>query len=213
MVKGAIFDLDGTLLDSMHIWEDIDDAFLKECGVDIPNNINEVLKAMTVEECMEFFINELGVKLSKKEISKRIVELMREVYLFNIEAKPFVRQVLEKFKKQNIKMCVATANDYDLTHETLKRLNLMQYFDFIVTCSQLGCSKTQPHIYNYCADKLGFMNKEILVFEDALHCVETAKKAGFIVIGVYDKYSENDAQKIKKLSDQYIYSFGEELRL
>lgn len=211
--KGAIFDLDGTLLDSMHIWHKIDCIFLQECGVEIPNNLVDVLKTMTIEGCVQYFIDELGVTLTKEEVFKRFDELMREVYLTKIEPKPFARELLEKYSSDNIKMCVATANEYDLTCETLHKLGLLQYFEFVTTCGKLECSKTEPYIYNYCAQRLGFKPDEVVVYEDAPHCVESAKNAGFYVVGVHDKSSECEEAHIKKIADRYIYTFEGEILL
>ncbi|OQB14532.1 MAG: Phosphorylated carbohydrates phosphatase [Firmicutes bacterium ADurb.Bin193] len=212
-IKGAIFDLDGTLLDSMHIWHAIDRSFLEESGVKVPDNLSEMLKKKTIEQCVEYFISELGVAQSKKQVMKRLNELMRDVYLTRIELKPFAHRMLDRLKEKGIMLCVATANDYDLTCDALKHLGVLQMFLFVTTCGLLNCSKTEPKIYNYCAERLGLKPDEVLVFEDALHAAVVAKEAGFRVVGVYDRSSEAQKERMKEVCDLYIHSFDEDIPL
>lgn len=207
MIKGAIFDLDGTLVDSMGLWHEVDRIFLNECGVAIPPDLPEILRKMTIDECVAYFSGALGVKKSKAEILARIDELMRELYLTQTPLKPFAREFLDGFQRAGIKMCIATANDFDLSRAALAHHGILGHFAFIVTCSQLSCSKTESVIFERCARELGFPPNEILVFEDSLHCAEAAKSAGFRVVGVFDAFSAQDETKMRALCDHYIKSF------
>ena len=133
--------------------------------------------------------------------------MIKQQYYFHAHLKPFVKPYLKKLKKANIKICIATATDYKLAQAALKRLEIADYFDFIITCDQIGKGKEYPDIYLYAAKKLCLPISEIAVFEDSLHAIITAKKAGFQVIGVYDESSKEDKEKIIKIADGFINSY------
>lgn len=209
MIKQIIFDLDGTLLDSMGIWYNVDRVFLKENNVYPPDNISDIMKKMTIEQAAEYFIKTFSLKLTPEYVINRVEQLAAEEYIYNIPLKAGVEKFLLWLDSMNIPYCAATSTYPALAVSALKRLGIYERFEFIVTCQEFGKGKEFPDIYLHCAKKLGGKPSETAVFEDAFHCVRTAKDAGFFTVGVYDNANETDWADIRKISDKTIYDFNE----
>jgi thiamine-phosphate pyrophosphorylase len=201
--KGFIFDLDGTLLDSMAAWDNVGEEYLTQKGVkDIPQNIRELLKPKSLWEAAEYFIENMNLNLPPEQIVDEINLLIEEKYKFHFNAKDGVLDFLEANK--HIKMCIATATDKPLVEHALKRLEIDHYFDFIITSTEVGNSKQSPDIFINAAEKLGLAVDEVVVFEDALHAIVTAKSAGFYTVGVYETAFENESEEIRLMADIFI---------
>ncbi|KMT22528.1 HAD family hydrolase [Clostridium cylindrosporum] len=209
MIKGAIFDFDGTLLDTMYEWENIGGNYLRSKGIVPENNISKILKPMSLEEAGEYFIEKYGFTHTVEEILNEVHALIADKYKYHFELKPYVIDYLDKLKENNIKMCIATATSHCHAVNALKRLGIEDYFEFVLTCSEVGHSKLNPRIYIESTERLGLNIDNVIVYEDTLSCIETAKKAGFKVIGVSDASAEGDVETIKKLCDKYILGFEE----
>lgn len=207
--KGVIFDLDGTLLDSMHVWETVDKIFLQENNVPYSPEISEALKTMSLEESAQFFIDEFMLTHSREYVINRIEEIVYQQYAMNIPLKPYVTDFLNMLDTLNIPYCIATATYASLADKALNRLGILERFKFILTCSEVGENKTSPKVYIRAAEKLGLKPNETAVIEDALHCIETAKNAGFFVVGIKDDSSRNDWNKIKSIADLTVLSFSD----
>lgn len=210
--KSAIFDLDGTLIDSMPIWENIGAEFLKSKGIVPPENLSDTLKTMSFEESSKYFIGEFGLKLSVDEVISEFNIMVEDKYKYEIGLKSYVIEYLKKLKSKNIRMSIVTATDKELSKTVLSKLKVLKFFNFILTSGETGMGKDNPKIYIQAAEILGTLPNETIVFEDALHCVKAAKEAGFYVVGVYDKSAEEDKEEIKRISDIYIESF-EDLKI
>ena len=207
-VKGVIFDLDGTLLDSMHIWHDVDKLFLAECGVEAPPDLAENIKMMTIDMCVEYFRKSLGVSLSADMVKKRCAELMADFYTTRVQAKPHAGELLRHLKKLGIKMCVATANDPVLAANALANVGFAEYFEFVLTCGEADAPKTDGKIYRICAERLGVHPSEAIVMEDAMHGIISANGEGFMTVGVFDESFESEADKIREICDIYAEDFA-----
>ncbi len=205
----AIFDLDGTLLDSMPVWKNLGKNYLLSRGVRPPENLLEILKTQTLGESADYFRNDLGLSGTVEEILNGIHEMITREYAETIQAKPFVRDYLEKLHTYGQKLCIATATPANLAVLALKRLGLLQYFSFILDCGQAGSGKNSPDIYLQAASRLGASIEACTVYEDALHAIKTAKTAGFYVIGVQDASASQDEAEIRMLCDRYIRSYEE----
>ena len=212
-IKAIIFDLDGTLLDSLLIWDNIAANFLKRQGVIYPENIQEIITPMSYSEAAAYFINDLGVKLSPPEIFSTINQMVEDQYKYYLQLKPFAMEFLEKAKAKNYQMTIATSSDHELTRQALKRLLILDYFQFILTCEDIGKSKSSPEIYLSSAESLGYKPREIIVFEDALHCVKTVKQAGFQTAAIFDPHWQEDIEDIKKHTDYFFQSFKEAINI
>lgn len=207
MIKGAIFDLDGTLIDSMFIWDTLGEDYLKSLGIAPKENLAEVFKTFTLEQAAEYYRNHYNIKLSVKEIVEGINDMVAEIYRTKVAIKPGVNDFLKRLQSANVKMCIATVTDRVIVEDVLKHLNVRDYFSEIFTCTEVGCNKETPKIYRQSLNHLGTPKTETVVFEDVLHAIKTAKDDGFKVAAVYDSH-EPRQKEMKEISDYYIADFG-----
>lgn len=210
MIKGVIFDLDGTLIDSMKIWTKIDRKLLRENGVEnIPPDISDRVRKMTIEESAQYFIDEFRLKCTNEYIIKRIEELVRIEYEENIPLKPYAAEFLDYLDEKKIPYGVATATYKGLAEAVLKRCGIWEQMRFLLTEVEYPLGKNFPDIFLGGAERLGLEPEEVLVVEDSLHCIETTAKAGFITAGVYDEVSWNEQSLIADTADYYVRSLKE----
>jgi len=205
--KGAIFDLDGTLLDSMPFWENVGTEYLKQKGHNPPDSVNKILKTMSLAQSARYFRENYFISQNENEIIKEVIGLIEKKYLLDIPLKPSVVPFLCELHKNNVKMCVATASDHDLAKAALERLGVAKFFKFIFTCSDAGMGKDSPEFFVKAVKKLKIPKHETIVFEDALHAIKSAKAAGLCVAAVYDSSSHEEQEQIKSTADFYLNSF------
>ena len=210
-IKGAIFDLDGTLIDSMWVWGDVAKRYVKSHGATPRPGFRETLRTMNTREEAQYYIDEYGVDLPVEEVMLGRDNMMLDFISNEVELKKGVLQVLDALKERGVKMCIATATERRLVEPSIKRHNLSEYFGRIFTCTEENTSKKYPDIYIRAAEFLGTKANETLVIEDALYAMKTAKKAGFIVAGVYDKVSDDEQDEIKATCDYYWKNMDEML--
>ncbi len=208
--KAAIFDLDGTLIDSNSVWEKVNRIFLDKRGIKYSNKLIHTFAAMTYEE-VAVEMHKLGVKETTEEIIRESNELAVKEYRYNIYIKEGVREYLEYLKKNGIKIALATASPKMLYEPVLRNNCIYNFFNVFCTTDDVGKSKDYPDIYLYAASELGVSPDECVVFEDVLKGIVSAKNAGMISIGVYDKYSDEDIITIRATSDKFIMNFLEML--
>lgn len=209
MSAAAIFDVDGTLFSSMHVWEYFARNFLRRCGVPVREDADDVVRYMCLAETAEFFINECGVDGSPEEVMAECNKMLEEEYFYNVQPKENVHQLLEFLKENNIPAYIATATDRYLVEAAIKRCGIDKYFCGILTCTEAGAGKTKPDIFYQAAEKMGSEPRNTWIFEDALHAVTTAKKAGFKVCTIYDESESDHRAELEALSDIYIENFGQ----
>ncbi len=210
MIKSIIFDLDGTLIDSMKVWYQVDRTFLLENGVENPpREISERMKKLTIDESAGLFIKEFNLNLTKEYIIRRIEELVRIEYEEKIQLKSNVTDLLDFLDSKNIPYCIATATYKSLALAVLKRCGIADRFAFLLTDEEYPRGKNYPDIFFGACERFGTEPSETLIVEDSLHSIETAKNAGFPVSAVYDESAEPDSVHIKKLADWYFNSVYE----
>ena len=200
MLKGAIFDFDGTLVDSMFIWDTIGEDYLRTLGKEPYENLKETFMTLTLEEAAEYYREHYSVTLSVKEIVDGINAMVEGIYRTKVTLKHCVADYL-RWLKEN-----ATVTDRYLVEETLERLGILHYFSEIFTCAEVGYGKDKPIIYRKALEHLGTPKVETCVFEDSLFALKTAKADGFYTVGVYDRH-ENGQDELKDLADYYIRDF------
>ena len=208
MLKGAIFDLDGTILDSMFVWDTIGEDYLRSLGKEPKENLKETFKTFTLEQAAHYYIENYEVTLSVDEIIDGVNKMVEQYYAETVKLKPGIEVFLEKLKAKGIKMCIATVTDKHLVEAALGRLGIRNCFSEIFTCASVGHSKEEPHICREAQKHLETAKSETAVFEDALYALETAKADGFITVGVFDIYEENQ-EKLKKTADIYIENYSD----
>lgn len=208
MIEGAIFDLDGTLLDSMAVWDTAAENYLRSLGTEPKENLKETFKTFTLEQSARYLIKNYGVGLTVPQIVKGINLLIKNFYLNEAALKRGVSEFLKRLHGAGVKMCVATVTDTRLAEAALKRCGAMDFFSGIVTCADAGSGKESPLVYREALNLLKTDKSRTVVFEDALHAVRTAKADGFTVAAVFDPREENP-QEVKEIADFYIEDFSE----
>ena len=208
MIKGAIFDLDGTLLDSMFIWDTIGEEYLRSLGKEPHEDLKETFMTLTLEEAAVYYRENYGVTISVGEIVDGVNAMVEETYRTKVTLKPGISEYLAWLKENGVRMCVATVTDRYLVEETLERLGVRHYFSEIFTCAEVGFGKDKPIIYQKALEHLGTEKSDTYVFEDLPFALNTAKTDGFPTVGVYDSH-EVHQNELKELSDYYIRDFSD----
>lgn len=207
--KAVIFDLDGTLIDSMGIWTKIDEEYLNCFGHSVPKNLQEEITHLTLTETAIYFKEKFNINDKIEDILSTWHSMALHHYSNSIKLKDNVLPFLNKLKNNGIKIALATSNSVPLLEATLKNNGIYHYFDAISTTEEVEKSKNNPDIYLLSAKKLNINPKECLVFEDIVQAVKGAKLAGMTVYAIYDKSSENQKDELIKLSDRYIFNYKE----
>ena len=201
----AIFDMDGTLIDSMVFWKNLASEFLRSKGVtEIPDDILKKIKAMTMTESAALFVRDFHLVGSPEQIAEEMNAMMDRHYQKDIPLKGGVKAYLEQLYRDGTVMCVASATAEPLMEACLSRLGVAHYFQFLLSCESVGAGKSRPDVYFASAKRLGARPEEIAVYEDALYAARTAKEAGFYVVGVYDDSVSGQWDELKALSDEWI---------
>ena len=208
-VSGAIFDVDGTILDSMEMWRTTGSRFLRKCGVTPPPDIDRLMFQITLEEGASLFGEKFGIEGTPEEIKARVLQMVRDDYRYRLSCKPGVVDVIRELYSAGIPLCVATATDRELILPACERLGLLPFFREIFTCGELGVSKRSPDIYLQAAERLGTPPEKTLVFEDVLHAVRSAASVGFPVVAIYDKNAEPEKETIRTIASLYLDSFAD----
>lgn len=178
-IEGAIFDVDGTLLDSLSIWDTVGADYLLSLGIQPEENLAEIIKDMSLTQAAIYFQTMYDVEKSVMDIIEGINDIIKDFYLEKVQLLPGVKEFLNYLSTQNVKMIVATVSDKSLIENALIRCGIREFFDEILTCEEVGAGKDEPVIYEKALEKLGTSKENTIVFEDALYAIETAEKAGF----------------------------------
>ena len=201
----AIFDMDGTLVDSMIYWKHLATEFLESKGVQtISPDILERIKPMTMTESAALFIQEYSLSGTAESVAAEMNAMMDEHYRKDIPLKTGVQAYLEALHSRGITMCVASATAEDLMEACLTRLGVAKYFSFLLSCETVGAGKNRPDVYWESAKRLGAEPAEIAVYEDALYAAETAKRAGFYTVAVRDDSNQPHWETLTALADEVI---------
>lgn len=207
MIKGVIFDVDGVLLNSMPIWENLGELYLRSLGVEAEKDLGEILFTMSLEEGADYLISQYGLNKTPEEIVEGLNREVRDFYAERVPLKEGVREFLYEFNEKKIPMVIATSGDRKNTEAALRRLKVLNYFQGIFTCSEIGSGKNQPDIYLAAALQMDADPAETWVFEDAYHAIRTAKSVGFKTAAVYDKANDKDLAQIWNTADIYLPEF------
>ena len=202
--KFCIFDMDGTLVDSMPIWKSLGKDYLEARGHRPTQAQLAAMGPMTMLEGAAFLMETFGVAGPPERIIEEMHAVMEGHYRTDIPLKPGVRDYLDRLKGEGARLCVATATAEPLARACLERLGVEDCFDFILSCETVGAGKTRPDVYLEAARRLGSAPGETAVFEDALYAARTAKKAGFYTVGVPEAAYAQDWPALAALADETI---------
>ena len=204
-----IFDMDGTLIDSMPAYCGAMIRFLESNNIPYPEDIVKIITPLGVVGAAKYFTEKMKVDIPVDKICEAVLSDMYTAYAASIPAKDHVIPALQKLKSEGHSLSVLTASPHMTLDPCLKRLGIFELFDFVWSCEDFGTTKSDVNIYHQAAKKLGTTAPECIFLDDNPGAVSTAKKSGMTVYGVYDASSEEYIDEMKKISDKYIYSFEE----
>ena len=207
-ITGAIFDFDGTVFDSMHIWKGVKFQFFDRIGLVLSEEQREEFKNLFLLDAIELAKTRFDLKMTDKALFNEFFTLIKEKYLADTKPKNDIIEFLEKLKSNGVKMGIATATGEPALIAVLEKFNMLHYFEEIYSTYTVGASKTEPKVYDVVLNELGTEKQTTWIFEDALYAAKTAKKAGYNVVGIYDK-SEPCQEELKNLVDIYIHNYSE----
>ncbi len=203
----AVFDFDGTLFDSMYVWDRAGEDYLRALGREPGPKLREEMRRLSLDQCARLFQREYGLPLSPEEIAQGINRTVEGYYFDEVQPKPGVKAFLDQLKQHGIPLCIATATDRYQIEAALERCGMAHYFEAVFTCSEVGKGKDEPDIFRAAAARFGAEKERTVIFEDALHAIQTAKADGFPVAAVYDP-SEGDREEVRRLADAYIPDYA-----
>ncbi len=205
----AIFDLDGTLLDSLAVWHDLDRTFLQKRGIPLPDDYFDAISTMHFSEAAAYTIERFSLDETVDEVVAEWWEGAVDAYTHHIPLKAYVTDYLSHLQEKGVRIAAATASDRRLAEPALKRLGIDGYFETVVYTVDVARGKGYPDSYEEAARRLGIAVSDCVVFEDILHGVRGAKMGAFYTVGVADDHSATDREAIMAEADRFIHHFGE----
>lgn len=207
--KGAIFDMDGTLMDSMWMWKDIDLEYLGRFGIEMPENLQREIEGMSMTETAVYFRQTFGITDSVEKMQNDWNEMAIEFYRSRVPLKKGVRELLRQMKERGMKIGIATSNSVELTRECLAANGVEELFDTVRTAKDVPRGKPSPDIYLSVAREWNMDPGDIIVFEDIPNGALAGKRAGMEVTAVEDDYALPRREELIRISDHYIRDFTE----
>lgn len=207
-ITGAIFDFDGTVFDSMHVWKGIRDKFFNRIGLVLSDEDKELFKGLYLRESLILVKERFNFAETYEELFSLFFDYVKELYLEDTCPKNDIIEFLEKLRAKGVKIGIATATGEPAIEAVLKKFDMLHYFSAIYSTYTVGAAKTQPKVYDVVLDALGTDKSTTWVFEDALYAAKTAKANGYNLVGIYDK-SEPDTAELEQLADIYIHNYSE----
>ncbi len=208
-IKAVMFDMDGTIVDSLWMWKQIDREFLGIRNIELPEKLQQNIDGMSFSETAHYFKKQFCLKESEEEIKTIWNEMAMDKYRYEVSLKDGVMEFLEILKRKGYKMGIATSNSRELAMCCLDSLGITDYFDSVVTACDVGAGKPAPDIYLKSADSCSVRPEECIVFEDIVQGIEAGHNAGMKVCAVYDRYSEHADDEKREKADYYIKDYKE----
>ena len=206
MKKGAIFDMDGTILDSMPTWRGFTKVIIELLGMEQDPELEQTLGVLGVTKGADYLNEHYGMNITPEQIQEQVNDKIINLYKEEFQPKEGVLEFIEACRAHGFRMCVASATDSPYVEMALKRLGIRDCFLEVFSCSQVGKGKDEPDIYEAALACLGLEKEEVIVLEDSHHAAVTAKNAGFPVVGIYD-VMEPRTEELKALADYYTVDY------
>ena len=209
-IDAVIFDIDGTLVDSMHVWTDIDDIFLEKYHLEEPENFHEGMEGKSYSETAQYFLD-LFPELphTKQELEDEWHEMAFEIYTKELQLKKGAYDFIVDMHKTGIKLGIATSNSRDLAEGLLMNTGVWQYLDAVWTSDEAKAGKPAPDVYLKVAESLGVKPERCLVFEDVPNGILAGINAGMKVCAVEDPFSKPQEERKRELADYYIQDYDD----
>lgn len=208
MIEAAIIDFDGTLFDSMSIWGDVADIFVKNQGKKPDAEINIKTRQMSIWEAGEYLDTQYCLNMGADRVIEEICKIVKDFYFNQIEPKPGVKDFLNMLENHNVKKCLLTANEDYLVKHCLEKYDLLKYFPKIITCGQAELNKNDYRIFDLACNKLGCEKSKTVVFDDSYYSIKAANEANLYTVGVYDEY-EPDFAKVMQDCNFFLSDFSD----
>ncbi len=206
-IKAAIFDMDGTLIDSLMLWdilsERMAEVYPDKVGTVISDEDNKAIRVIPLRDGMQLLHDHYGIAESGEELFRLATETFADFYANRVRLKSGVREFLDHLQSRGVRMCIASATDPDLIESAMDHCGIRHYFDKVFSCGVLGKGKDTPDIYLMAREYLGADTQQTWVFEDAFVAIQTATGIGMQTVGIYDKYNPYQ-DKIKAMATHYI---------
>lgn len=207
--KACIFDLDGTVLDSMGVWRRVDEIFLGRRNLPLTDEYCKAISSMKLNLAADYTVKLFNLKEDPKDIIGEWLDLAREEFTYRIQLKPFAEKYISRLGELNIPMAIATTSQKELYLPALKRLNIYGYFDAVADSETVSFGKDRPDIFLTAAKMLNTNPKDCIVFEDTVHGLSSASKAGFVTVGFLDENHPESHAEIRKIADCTACDFKE----
>ena len=205
----AIFDMDGTLVDSMPYWHRLGRDYLVSRGRTPEDDLEERIAPMTLSESAEYFREHYRLDETPEEIARGFGELMEENYRLRVPAKPGAPEFVRALRDAGIRLSVCSATPVGLVDLMLRRIGIRDCFECVTSCDEAGAGKDRPDAYLLALSRAGCSPDEAVVFEDAEYAIRTAVKLGLHVAAVYDSSCRMDPDELRAVTDEYITGFDE----
>lgn len=202
--SAIIFDLDGTILDSLYVWHDAGKRFLETLNIRAKENLDRVIFSMSMSQGAQFIKDEYKLSLGIQEIAGGVNSIVNDRYKNEVPLKAGAKDVLDFFYANKMSMLAATSGDREIEEAALKRCGVLNCFNKIFTCSEENTSKTKPDIFYKCASFAGALPQKTLVFDDCLLNLKAVKEAGFVAAGFFDRENIEEQEIIKQICPYYF---------
>ena len=208
-IRAAIFDYDGTLLDSMKMWHTIPSSYARQQGKEPVMEFDEQAKYLSLDESAAEFQKMYGLTYSIEEICQQVQDMVYNFYKDELPMKPGALEILEDLHANGVRMCICTMTPAAMILAANERLGISKYFEAVYSCSDYGIGKDTPEIYHMAAEDFGIDPSEVAVFEDMVVAVETAQKAGYYTVGVWEDENRKDWERVKASADLVLNDYSE----
>lgn len=199
--KAVIFDMDGTLIDSMPMWSSLDVKYMNSIGIEPRPDFHEKVRTLTISLAAEYIHEAYNTSQTPAEIEAEFKEMAYHYYSDTIPLKPGVFELVKQLAKAGYKLSVATANDISMTAACLKRLGIYEDFSAVVNCDMAGATKAKPDVFDLACERMKVSREDCVIFEDSLYAIKTAVEAGYSVIGVYEASQSDKWDEICGLTE------------
>ena len=207
-IKLAVFDVDGVLLDSMGVWQETGDRMLERNGIELSEETRKIINTYTVKKAAKYLNAHYHLRETDEEIEREICSEVEQEYNLSIPAKPYVRELMEWLIAKNVKICILTASEKYYVEAALKRLELLNFFDKLYTCTEIGLSKYDTECFRHVIREMGVQPQKAVMFEDSIHALITASEAGMYTVGVEDlPWNEEKISELREKADWYVNDY------